>query len=97
MPDHAIRWTVRLFAALGVLVGGFALLSIIVGGPGRGTPMPWVSPGAPFGTYVQSTQLGLLTLSVGFAFVFAGGRPRSASVSLGPYGGTRRSAGPPRR
>ena len=72
MPANAIRWTVRLFAALGVLIGGFALLSIIVGGPGRGTPMPWVSPGAPFGTYIQSTQLGLLTLSVGFALWFGG-------------------------
>ncbi|MCX6542788.1 MAG: hypothetical protein NTV05_00030 [Acidobacteria bacterium] len=64
-----ITRTVRLFAAPGVLIGGFALLSILVGGPGRGTPMPWVLPGAPFGT---GTQLGILTLGVGFALWFAG-------------------------
>lgn len=50
MPSNAIKWTVRFLAALGVLIGGFALLSILVGG------------GRP---------------------------PRSASVSLGRYGGNR--------
>jgi hypothetical protein len=28
VPDDAIRWTVRLFAALGVLIGGFAPLAL---------------------------------------------------------------------
>jgi hypothetical protein len=70
VPANAIRWTVRLFAALGVLIGGFALLLFL--GEGGHKPMPWVSPGAPFGSYVQSTRLGLLTLGVGFALWFAG-------------------------
>ena len=77
MPANAIRWTVRLFAALGVLIGGFTLLSLLdeVGHKvalTTGQPRPWVSPGAPFGTFEQSTQLGLLTLSVGVALWFAG-------------------------
>lgn len=70
MPANLIRWTARLFAALGVLIAGFALLSIL--GEIGHKPMPWVSPGAPFGTYVQSTQLGLLTGSVGCALWFGG-------------------------
>ncbi|MCX6549545.1 MAG: hypothetical protein NTY02_00810 [Acidobacteria bacterium] len=70
MPANWIRWTVRLFAAVGVLFVAFALLLFL--GEGGHTPMPWVSPGAPFGSYVQSTQLGILTLGVGFALWFVG-------------------------
>ena len=70
MPANWIAGTVRLFAALGVLIGGFFFLLFL--GEGGHKPLPWVSPGAPFGTFDQSTQLGLFTLGVGVALGFAG-------------------------
>jgi len=70
VPANAIQRTVRLFAALGVLIGGFFFLLFL--GEGGHKPLPWVLPGVPFGTFDQSTQLGLLTLGVGIALWFAG-------------------------
>jgi hypothetical protein len=69
--DDYIRWTMGALASAGVLVNGFGLLSILAGPHGL-QRLPFVSPGAPFGTYAQDTQLGILTLAAGFALLFVG-------------------------
>jgi len=71
--DDYLRWAVRALASFGLLVNGFAVLSLGIGGEGATLQsLPFVSPGAPFGTYAQNTQLGILTLAAGFGLLFVG-------------------------
>jgi hypothetical protein len=68
-----IRSVARCSAALGILVCVFVLLGFIFeGGRSPHKPLPFVLNGSPFGTYAQSTQLGLLTLGAGIVLSFAG-------------------------
>jgi len=66
-----LRWTARVLAAIEILVGAFVLAGIFV--PQGHAPLPFVSPGAPFGTYAQSTQMGIFTMVAGFALALVGG------------------------
>jgi hypothetical protein len=66
----AVDWATRVLAAIGILVCGFATVSLFTVG-GR-QPMPFVSKGALLGTYAQSTQLGIFTLGAGFALSLVG-------------------------
>jgi hypothetical protein len=71
--DDSLRWAVRALAFFGLLGIGFTLLLFLgEGTPGGWQRMPFVSPGAPFGTYAQNTQLGILTLAAGFGLLFVG-------------------------
>ena len=65
----AIKVMARILAGIMILIYGFALVSIA--GELR-NPLPFVLAGAPFGTYSQSTQLGLLTLSAGWGLSLVG-------------------------
>ena len=66
-----IRVMAKLLAGIMILIYGFALVSILEGGPSH-TPLPFVLEGAPFGTYAQSTQLGLLTMGAGWVLSLVG-------------------------
>ena len=65
----AIRVMARILAGIMILIYGFALVSILEGGH---NPLPFVLEGAPFGTYRQSTQLGILTLGAGWGLSLVG-------------------------
>ncbi len=68
-----VRSVARCLAALGILVGVFALLNFI--SPGRRSPhkpLPFVLEGSPFGTHAQSTRLGLLTFGAGIVLSSVG-------------------------
>jgi hypothetical protein len=67
----AIRVMARILAGIMILIYGFALLSILGGGHNHNT-LPFVLEGAPFGTYEQSTQLGILTLVAGWGLSLVG-------------------------
>jgi hypothetical protein len=69
MKPTAIKWMARLLAAGGIVVCGFAVFDIVVE---RHSSLPFVVPGAPFGTYAQSTQVGIFTLGSAFALAFVG-------------------------
>ena len=75
-PVTGIRVVTMILAVIMILFYGVALVSIIEGGPSANRPdapaMPFVLEGAPFGTYSQSTQLGLLTLSAGWGLSLVG-------------------------
>ena len=72
----AIRVVTRILAVIMILIYGFALVSIIEGGPSTKRPdapaMPFVLEGAPFGTYEHTTQLGILTLGAGWGLSLVG-------------------------
>src|ERR1039457_689256 len=68
----AIRVMARILAGIMILIYGFALVSILEGGPSAHNPLPFVLEGAPFGTYEQSTQLGILTVGVGWGLSLVG-------------------------
>jgi FtsH-binding integral membrane protein len=71
--DDYLKWAVRALAFFSLLVVGFTLLLFLgEGTPGGWQRMPFVSPGAPFGTYAENTQLGILTLAAGFGLLFVG-------------------------
>ncbi len=65
-----IRWTARSLAGIMILIYAFSLLSIILEGGHK--PRPFVLEGSPFGTYAQSTQLGILTLGAGWFLSLVG-------------------------
>jgi hypothetical protein len=65
----AIRVMARILAGIMILIYGFALVSILEEGH---NPLPFVLEGAPFGTYRQSTQLGILTLGAGWGLSLVG-------------------------
>jgi hypothetical protein len=69
--DDYVGWAMGAMAFTGLLFNGFALLSVFGGGPNR-QDLPFVLPGAPFGSYAQNTQLGILALAGGFALLLAG-------------------------
>ena len=52
-----------------IVIYGFALM---YRGPSHHPPLPFVLEGAPFGTYENGTQLGLLTLGAGCGFSLLG-------------------------
>lgn len=84
-PAELEGTTAQILAAVGILITGAVLLSL-AGDVGDGI-RPFTLPGAPFGTYAQPTQLGLLGLAISLGALFAGSvlafaRPRSASASL---------------
>ncbi len=60
----ALKLMARILAGIMILIYAFALMSIIFEG-GHKT-LPFVLEGSPFGTYAQSTQLGILTLGAGW-------------------------------
>src|ERR1039458_1344334 len=66
----AIRVIARILAGIMILIYGFALVSIVGGGGHK--PLPFVLEGAPFGTYAQNTQLGLLTMGAGWVLSWVG-------------------------
>jgi len=70
-PVTAIRVIARILAGIMILIYGFALVSILEGGPSH-NPLPFVLEGAPFGTYEQNTQLGLLTGGAGWGLSLVG-------------------------
>ena len=70
-PVTAIRVIARILAGIMILIYGFALVSILEGGPSH-NPVPFVLEGAPFGTFEHNTGLGLLTVIVGWSLSLVG-------------------------
>ena len=66
------RWTARSLAAIGILICGFATVDMLFEGGHQSPSLPFALQGAAFGTHAQSTQLGMLTLGVGFALALVG-------------------------
>ncbi len=74
MRISMLRTLARIIALAYVVIGSFALLSIFTPQAHRtNAPLPLVLPGAPFGTYAQSTSLGIGTLIAGFVVGVLGG------------------------
>lgn len=71
----AIRVMARILAGIMIPIYGFALVSILEGGPRAHNPLPFVLEGAPLGTYEQNTQLGILTLGAGWGLSLVGAIP----------------------
>ena len=73
LSDDDLRSAVRALAFFGLLGFGFAMVMFLgEGTPGAWQRMPFIVPGAPFGTYAQNTQLFILTLGAGFGLLFVG-------------------------
>ncbi len=66
------RWTARSLAAIGILICGFATVGMMFEGGHQSPSLPFALQGAAFGTYAQSTQLGMFTLGAGFALALVG-------------------------